>query len=413
MSRIILLAFTLKQWIVLTSVFIALLVPTTLHAQSTSDKLAGPGSTPAQLESDSQSKHRWSDWKTSLKDRTGLDFGFDLIGLGMVATESVGQNWAGTGVARLFAEWELTGRGTENTGSLIGKVDYRHALGPIPVKSFAGELGYSGVIGATYSDQRLRLTHLFWNQNFAQGRGAIYAGWLDVTDYVDAYALASPWQGFTNLQFQTGSGTIGGLPDAALGVAAGYFFKNNVYISAGIVDANGNARNPLAGFETYFGERETFKSIEVGWTTGPKARFFNSAHVTIWQQDARAEEGTSSGYGVSFHLSYVLGKHWLPFLRGGWADAGDAIYEAAFSGGFGYSKDPSKGLLGVGLGWSRPNKDTYGTVLEDQVTFEAFWMFELAKFIELTPNVQYIINPALNPNANSTVLFGLRFRAAF
>jgi urease alpha subunit len=41
-----------------------------------------------------------------------------------------------------------------------------------------------------------------------------------------------------------------------------------------------------------------------------------------------------SGYGVSFHLSYVLSKHWLPFLRGGWADAGDALYETAFSGGF-------------------------------------------------------------------------------
>ena len=102
------------------------------------------------------------------------------------------------------------------------------------------------VIGATYSDQRLRLTHLFWNQNFAQGRGAVYAGWLDVTDYVDAYALASPWQGFANLQFQTGNGTIGGLPDSALGVAAGYFFENNVYISGGIVDANANARKPLA-----------------------------------------------------------------------------------------------------------------------------------------------------------------------
>jgi hypothetical protein len=40
-------------------------------------------------------------------------------------------------------------------------------------------------------------------------------------------------------------------------------------------------------------------------------------------------------------------------------------------------------------------------------------MFELAKFIELTPSVQYIINPALNSEANSTMLFGLRFRAAF
>jgi porin len=151
----------------------------------------------------------------------------------------------------------------------------------------------------------------------------------------------------------------------------------------------------------------------VGWTTGPKARFFNSAHVTLWQIDAREEEGTPSGYGVSVHLSQVVREHWLPFLRGGWADAGDALYETAFSAGFGYSRDPSKGLLGVGVGWSRPNDDTYGEGLEDQVALEAFWMFELAKGIELTPSFQYINNPALNPEKDSTVLFGLRLRGAF
>ena len=413
MRRILLLALALNRRIVVTSAIFALVVPTTLHAQSVDDKLAGPGSTHAQLDSDSQSQHGWSDWKASLKDRTGLDFGFDFLGLGYIATESVGENTAASGVLRLFWEWELTGRGTENTGTLVGKVDYRHRLATVPVKDFAGELGYAGIIGATYSDQELRLTHLFWNQNFAQGNGAVYVGWLDVTDYVDAYALASPWQGFANLAFQTGTGTIGGLPDAALGVAAGYFLNDNVYIGGGIVDANADARDPIAGFETLFGDGETFKSLEVGWTTGWSGRFFNSAHVTLWQIDAREEEGTPSGYGVSFHLSHVVREHWLPFLRGGWAHAGDALYETAFSGGFGYSRDPSKGLFGVGLNWSRPNEDTFGTELEDQVAFEAFWMLELAKVIELTPSVQYIINPALNSEANSTMLFGLRFRAAF
>lgn len=413
MRRIMLLALTLNRRIVVASAIFALVVPATLHAQSASDQLAGPGSTSAQLDSDSRSQHRWTDWKAALKDSTGLDFGFDFIALGYVASQSVGEETAATGVMRLFGEWELTGRGTKNTGTLVGKVDYRHRLDTVPVKSFAGELGYAGIIGPTYSDQRLRLTHLFWNQNFAGGRGAVYAGWLDTTDYIDAYALASPWQGFANLAFQTGTGTIGGLPDAALGVAAGYFWKNNAYINGGIVDANGNARDPLAGFDTFFGDGETFKSLEVGWTTGPRARFFNSAHVTLWQIDAREEEGTPSGYGVSFHLSYVVSKHWLPFLRGGWADAGDALYETAFAAGFGYSRNPSKGLLGVGVSWNRPNADTYGTELDDQVAVEVFWMLEVAKGIELTPSVQYIGNPALNPEAGSTALFGLRFRAAF
>ena len=413
MRRNALLALTLSRRIVVTGAIFALVVPATLHAQSASDRLAGPGSTPAQLDSDSQSQHRWSDWKASIKDRTGLDFGLDFMALGYGATESVGEDTAATGVMRLFGEWELTGRGTKNTGTLVGKVDYRHRLDTVPVKDFAGELGYAGIIGPTWSDQRLRLTHLFWNQNFAEGRGAVYAGWLDTTDYVDAYALASPWQGFANLQFQTGTGTIGGLPDSSLGVAAGYFWDNNFYISGGIVDANGNARDPLAGFDTFFGEKETFKSLEVGWTTGPKARFFNSAHVTLWQIDAREEEGTPSGYGVSVHLSQVVREHWLPFVRAGWADKGDALYETAFSAGFGYSRDPSKGLLGVGVGWSRPNADTFGTELDDQVALEAFWMLELGNGIELTPSLQYIDNPALNLEDDSTALLGLRFRIAF
>jgi len=407
------LALTLNRRIVVTSAIFALVVPATLHAQSAGEVLAGPGSTPTLLDSDRQSQHRWSDWKASVKDRTGLDFGLDFNALGYFATESLGEDTAATGVLRLFGEWELTGRGTENTGTLVFKVDSRSRLDTVPVKDFAAELGYAGIVGATFSDQGVRLTHLYWDQNFAEGRGAVYAGWLDVTDYVDAYALASPWQGFANLAFQTGTGTIGGLPDSALGVAAGYFWNDNVYINGGIVDANADATDPLAGFDTFFGEGETFKSLEVGWTTGPQARFVNNAHVTLWQIDAREEEGTPSGHGAAFSLSYVVREHWLPFLRGGWADAGDALYEVAFSAGFGYSKDPSKGLFGVGVNWSRPNADTYGEELNDQITVEVFWMLELGKVIELTPSVQYIADPALNPEADSTTLFGLRFRAAF
>jgi hypothetical protein len=242
----------------------------------------------------------WRDWKASLKDRSGLDFGFDYISLGYVATQSLGEETAATGVFRLFGQWELTGRGTKNTGTLLFRVDNRHRLDTVPVKDFAGELGYAGIIGPTYSNQGNRLTHLYWNQNFAEGRGAVYLGFIDVTDYVDAYALASPWQGFANLAFQTGSGTMGGLPDAALGVAAGYFLNDNFYVGGGIADANADAADP---FSNLFDKGETFKSFEVGWTTGSSARFFNNAHVTFYQIDEREEAGTPAGHGVAFHTA--------------------------------------------------------------------------------------------------------------
>jgi porin len=429
-----LLPLAVRWWILVTGAMFALVVPSTLHAQSASDSLAepdstpaqpvigflaGPNSTPALLAQDDQERDTvldvelrrpWRDWKASLKDRTGLDFGFDYISLGYVATQSLGEETAATGVFRLFGQWQLTGRGTKNTGTLLFRVDNRHRLDTVPVRDFAAELGYVGIIGATYSDQGNRLTHLYWNQNFAEGRGAVYLGFIDVTDYVDAYALASPWQGFANLVFQTGSGTMGGLPDAALGVAAGYFVNDNFYFGGGIVDANADAADP---FSNLFDKGETFKSFEVGWTTGSSARFFNNAHVTFWQIDEREEAGTPAGHGVAFHTSRVVDEHWLPFLRAGWADAGDSLYETAVTTGFGYSQDISSSLFGLGVGWSRPNEDTFGSKLNDQISFEVFQRWQLTECIELTPSMQYLINPALNPTADSIALFGLRLRAAF
>ena len=408
--------------IMVTGAIFALVVPSSLHAQSASDVLAGPGSTPALLAADDQERDpvldvnlqkSWSERKASLKDRTGLDFGLDYISLGYVASESLGEDTAAGGVFRLYGEWELTGRGTENTGTLVFKVENRHRYGAVSAQEFSAELGYVGLVASTYSDQGWRSTHLYWNQNFAEGRGAVYVGWLDITDYVDVYALASPWQGFANLAFQTGSGTMGGLPDSALGAAVGYFLNENFYIGGGIVDANADATDPIAGWDNMFNQGETFKSLEVGWTTGSSARFFNNAHLTYWQIDEREEAETSGGHGVAFSISQVVGEHWLPFLRGGWADAGDSEYEAAVSAGFGYSQDPSRSLLGVGVNWSRPNEDTFGEKLEEQITVEVFQKWQITEGIELTPSIQYIHNPALNPETDSIALFGLRFRAAF
>jgi porin len=401
---------------------VALAVPSALHAQPKIDSLAGPDSTPALLAADDQERdtvlginllqslQSWSDLKASIKNRTGLDFGLDYIALGYVASQSPGEDTAATGVFRLFGEWELFGRSSGNTGTLLFKVDNRQRLDTVPVKDFAGELGYAGIIGPTYSNQGWRLTHLYWNQNFAGGRGAVYLGFIDVTDYVDAYALASPWQGFANLAFQTGSGTMGGLPDAALGVAAGYFLNDKLYMGGGIADANADAADPFT--DSLFDRGETFKSFEVGWTSGSKARFFNNAHVTFWQIDAREQAGTPDGYGVSFSASQVVRERWFPFLRGGWADGGDALYEASVSAGFGYSQDPSSSIFGLGVNWSRPNEDTFGRKLDDQLTVEAFMKLQLTEGIELTPSMQYIHNPAENPEEDSIALFGLRFRAA-
>ena len=83
-----------------------------------------------------------------------------------------------------------------------------------------GVLGYVGLIEPPFSDQGLRLTNLYWRQRFNGGRFTLLGGFVDPTDYLDVYAMASPWTGFLNFAFSTGTTTMA-LPKEGFGLAAG------------------------------------------------------------------------------------------------------------------------------------------------------------------------------------------------
>ena len=52
------------------------------------------------------------------------------------------------------------------------------------------------------------------------------------------------------------------------------------------------------------------------------------------------------------------------------------------------------------------------TGLDDQVTAEVFYRLQVTPQFALTPNVEYINNPALNPQNDSLWVVGLRARMA-
>jgi porin len=102
----------------------------------------------------------------------------------------------------------------------------------------------------------------------------------------------------------------------------------------------------------------------------------------------------------------------MPFLRGGWADDGGSLYEASISTGFGYTQNPGQSMLGLGINRNRPNHSSVGPNLGDQYSLELFQQLQLTEGFEITPSVQVIRNPALNPSDDWSVFFGLRLRAA-
>jgi porin len=355
---------------------------------------------------------RWFAWKDDLTEKRGFSFGIDYSAVYLGANESPGEDSSAGGMIRFFGSWDLVGRGTKNTGAFIWKVEHRHAYTDVAPGSFGFELGSIGLIEPPFSDQGLRWTNFYWRQRLNDGKLTFHAGFLDATDYVDVYALASPWTGFLNFAFSTGSQTIPVPNDAALGAAVGAMLTEHLFLIGGLVDSNADPTEFWQGFDTFFSDHEFFKTIEIGWTPSQDRIYLDNVHLTLWHADEREEAATPSGWGVNVSwTTYVAGK-WLPFVRAGWADDGGSLMQKSVGVGLGYQPKPGKNLLAVGLNWGEPNEDTWGSGLRDQYTAELFYRWQLSKAIAITPDLQYLVNPAVDPDADSIWVFGVRLRGA-
>ena len=391
-------------------------------SSSTSQQFGGPNSVPGQLADDARLTEsltgrtlfqKYFDWKDRVREDHGLDFSVDYTAGILGATNTIGEEdtFAG-GAVRFFGKWDLVGRDSGNTGSFVWKIEHRHKYTDIPPQGTASQIGYVGLISPILSNIKTRLTNLYWRQNLSQGRVEIIAGMIDTTDWVDLYALASPWTGFFNFAFATGGATIPVPDDAALGAYVNAMLTDNVYIIGGFADSNADSTDPFEGFDT-FGKHEFFKTLELGWVTSRDRFYFDNTHITYWDADEREEAGVPGGWGVNLSFEHAFDDKWLPFVRAGYADSGGTLLQKTFSTGLGYHFNDNISLLGLGFNWGQPNEDTFGPGLDDQYTVELFTRMQVIRNLQVTPDIQYIKNPARNPVENQSWVLGLRARLIF
>jgi porin len=224
--------------------------------------------------------------------------------------------------------------------------------------------------------------------------------------------MVSPWLHFTNFAFSTGSETIDLPNDGGLGVGFGAMLTKQIYLLASLQDANGDPTNTWDGFETLFDDREYFKSLEIGWTEAKDYIYVDNYHVTVWHKDRREAAGKPSGWGINFSFARFVDDTWMPFVRGGWSEDGDSLLEKSLSAGIGYRLRGNKDLLGFGLNWGKPNPNQ-GAGNDAQYAAEAFYRLLVGKRLNLTADLQYIRDPAINPTTSSIIVLGLRGRLAF
>jgi porin len=351
-------------------------------------------------------------FKNQLTQDTGISFGVDYNSVMLSADASSRSHYGSGGVLRLFGSWDLINRGGPDSGALVWKAEHRHAYSMLAPKDLSFGIGYAGIFEPTFSDEGWRLSNLYWRQRMFGGRATVTAGFLDTSDYVDAFAMGSPWQHFMNFAFSTGSATIGLPNDATLGIAGGVMLTDNLYAIAGITDANAVSTDPFEGLHTAFKDGDYFTSLELGWTSAKERLIFDNVHATLWHTDGSESLVVAPGWGVAFSATTYIDDQLLLFLRGGYADGGGSLLGSSVSVGFGYQPVAGSHLLGVGLNWGKPNETTFAPNLNDQWTAEAFYRIQVTEHLAITPDVQVIFNPALNPAEDIIGVFGLRARLA-
>ncbi|MEZ9999770.1 carbohydrate porin [Vibrio lentus] len=373
-----------------------------------------------------QQKDQQLNWREKLA-ADGFTFGADYFALGLTSGDGVGGDSvdASSGVARLYGSWHLLGNGTQNSGSLVWKVEHRHAYGNTSPKEFgfigSDQIGYVGLIAPAFSDQGFRVTDLNWKQKINDGKGTIIVGWQDVTNYADVYALASPWSGFTNLAFSTGSGAMGLPDDGVLALSGGHMLGENFYVVGGIADANGKSDDIFDGFDTAFGSDVSyFTTLELGWTASQEQIYTDNFHVTFWDfgDDTRHSNSlaTEGGSGVNFSWSQFMTPQVMPFVRGGFSEGDVALYDKSISVGMGYfGLGKPTNNLGVALNWAEVNGDSFEADAKaisggtEQWTAEIYYNMQFGDHLQVTPDIQYIKDPAFSSESSAWV-FGIRAR---
>ncbi len=378
-------------------------------------QFGGPGSVGTQIEKDDQVKtpvYRFDtlqrllkpyyEFKARLHKERGFSFGLDYTALYEAVSESRGEDQAASGIFRFFSTWTLLGRETPNTGNLVFKVENRHRLGteiaPFALGIEAGSILPTAVF---FTDFGWGVTNLYWQQRFRDGKATLLFGRVDVTDYFDVYALAFPLAYFTNFAFLYPTASP---PNQGQGAALGARITDQLYGIAGFADANGDPTR--VGFDTFFEDAEFFTHIELGWSPSFERRYLDNVHVTAWHADEREKAGVPDGWGLLFSAQRFLKERWLPFLRAGYSEGEAPALNASVSAGLGYYVRQRADVTALGVSWGQPSLGG----LNDQYTLEYFYRLQFSQNFALTPDVQLIVNPALNPNEDLIAVFGIRGR---
>lgn len=362
--------------------------------------------------------------KKRLYDSTGIQFAVSYQALiqrySSVLPSADGRTGAG-GWLLIEAKWDLLNRGGDYEGSLQVALDWRHELfgqtNPTEMQVASGS-GYG--TGALYFEWDPSITTLFWQQWFGketlevrlgkQAAGAIFdffrfkdarvSGMSDPV-HLDLVTVPAPPPGY-GVSFKWWPVKRGRL--------------KSLYAVGTVNDMNGE---PEELSPESLSKGQFFYGVEVGFNWKRKFPIdFDHAHVSLWYADERTDGyyvppilPNKAGWGFK-----VAGEKQFGRLVG----FGKYAYNTAEGGGLGvtFSEQTAtlgavylnpfdvKGEVGAAAMWMHP---LFGQ-LRDQYGVDLYWRVLLTPNLWVTPGVQLVWDPSLDPTTDFLAVPGLKMR---
>ncbi len=285
------------------------------------------------------------------------------------------------------------------------------------------------------------VTELWYEQSMLDGAFLLRVGKMDLTGGFECsgWPVAFDTSDFANdqtSQFLNGAlvnnPTIP-FPDYAFGVAGYYNPTEGWYFAAGAVDAQNDARE--TGLRTAFHKEDYFfYIIETGITPAlpsSKGDLRGAYRVGLWndpQPKRHADATESYRDDVGFYLSFdqMLAKEnpapddsqgLGTFLRYGYADASRNDITNFWSIGFQYQgllEGRDEDIFGAGFAQGAFSDAASTTYTQDhESVFELYYNVKVARWVNISPSMQYITNPGSNGAATDAVVVGLRAQMMF
>lgn len=291
-----------------------------------------------------------------------------------------------------------------------------------------------GVNDDAGGDRSIDVTELWYEQAFLNGRLRFRLGKIDLTGGFECRGCPVAFDGNAYANDETAQFLNGALvnnptipfPDNGLGVAAYVEPLEGWYVSAGVADAQADARE--TGFNTAFHGRSDFFSI---FETGvvPRLPSGNGGlrgayRLGLWYDprpkvrfDGRGVERDDVGFYLSFD-QIILKENDDPadgqglgvFGRYGAADSDVNEIKCFWSVGGQYQglvPTRDSDVLGFAVGQGRLS-DAAGFTASHETAMELYYKAQVTPWLSVSPSIQYVFNPGAQDRMDDAVIVGIR-----